>query len=87
MTGFQDRPRWNDIFVKRPVIAVVVSLLLLLAVVRAAIYIPVVQFPVIKISSIQIITPYPGATAESVQGFVTEPIERVANSVPGVDYV
>ena len=37
MVGFQDRPRWNDIFVKRPVIAVVVSLLLLLAGVRAAI--------------------------------------------------
>ena len=44
MVGFQDRPRWNDIFVKRPVIAVVVSLLLLLAGVRAAIDIPVVQF-------------------------------------------
>ena len=87
MVGFQDRPRWNDIFVKRPVIAVVVSLLLLLAGVRAAIDIPVVQFPVIKSSSIQIITPYPGATAESVQGFVTEPIERVANAIPGVDYV
>ena len=57
MVGFQDRPRWNDIFVKRPVIAVVVSLLLLLAGVRAAIDIPVVQFPVIKSSSIQIIPP------------------------------
>ena len=87
MTGYQDRPRWNDIFVKRPVIAVVVSLLLLLAGIRAAIDIPVLQFPVIKSSSIQITTPYPGATAESVQGFVTEPIERVANAIPGVDYV
>ncbi len=48
MAGYQDRPRWNDIFVKRPVIAVVVSLLLLLAGIRAAIDIPVLQFPVIK---------------------------------------
>ncbi|MDA0890779.1 MAG: efflux RND transporter permease subunit, partial [Proteobacteria bacterium] len=87
MTAHQDRPRWNDIFVQRPVIAVVVSLFLLLAGLRAAIDIPVLQFPVIKSSSIQIITPYPGATAESVQGFVTEPIERVANAIPGVDYV
>jgi multidrug efflux pump len=87
MAGYQDRSRWNDIFVKRPVIAVVVSLLLLLAGIRAALDIPVLQFPVIKSSSIQIITPYPGATAESVQGFVTEPIERVANAIPGVDYV
>ena len=87
MTAHQDRPRWNDIFVQRPVIAVVVSLFLLLAGLRAAIDIPVLQFPVIKSSSIQIITPYPGASAESVQGFVTEPIERVANAIPGVDYV
>ncbi len=87
MPSHQDRPRWNDIFVKRPVIAIVVSLLLLLAGLRSAIDIPVLQFPVIKSSSIQIMTPYPGATAESVQGFVTEPIERVANAIPGVDYV
>lgn len=87
MSSHQDRPRWNDIFVKRPVIAIVVSLLLLLAGLRSAIDIPVLQFPVIKSSSIQIMTPYPGATAESVQGFVTEPIERVANAIPGVDYV
>ena len=87
MSSYQDRPRWNDIFVKRPVIAIVVSLLLLLAGLRSAIDIPVLQFPVIKSSSIQIMTPYPGATAESVQGFVTEPIERVANAIPGVDYV
>ena len=87
MSSHQDRPRWNDIFVKRPVIAIVVSLLLLLAGLRSAIDIPVLQFPVIKSSSIQIMTPYPGATAESVQGFVTEPIERMANAIPGVDYV
>jgi multidrug efflux pump len=64
-----------------------VSLFLLLAGLRSAVDIPVLQFPVIQSSSIQIITPYPGATAESVQGFVTEPIERVANAIPGVDYV
>ena len=87
MAELQDKPRWNDIFVKRPVIAIVVSLLLLLAGIRSAVDIPVLQFPVIQSSSIQIITPYPGATAESVQGFVTEPIERVANAIPGVDYV
>ena len=87
MADLKDRPRWNDIFVKRPVIAIVVSLFLLLAGLRSAVDIPVLQFPVIQSSSIQIITPYPGATAESVQGFVTEPIERVANAIPGVDYV
>ena len=43
--------------------------------------------PVIESSSIAIVTAYPGASAETVQGFVTEPIERVASSVPGLDYV
>ena len=38
-------------------------------------------------ASIAIVTAYPGASAETVQGFVTEPIERVASSVPGLDYV
>ncbi|MCH1552960.1 MAG: efflux RND transporter permease subunit, partial [Luminiphilus sp.] len=87
MTELKDKPRWNDIFVERPVIAIVLSLLLLLAGVRSAVDMPVLQFPVIESTSIQIITPYPGANAESVQGFVTEPIERVANAIPGVDYV
>ena len=87
MTELQDKPRWNDVFVERPVIAIVLSLLLLLAGVRSALDMPVLQFPVIESTSIQIITPYPGANAESVQGFVTEPIERVANAIPGVDYV
>ena len=41
MAELQDKPRWNDIFVKRPVIAIVVSLLLLLAGIRSAVDIPV----------------------------------------------
>ena len=48
---------------------------------------PVISFPVIESSSIAIITIYPGASAETVQGFVTEPIERAASSVPGLDYI
>ena len=60
---------------------------LLLIGIRSAINLPVISFPVIESSSIAIVTAYPGASAETVQGFVTEPIERVASSVPGLDYV
>ena len=81
------RPKWNDIFVKKPVVAVVASLILLLAGMFAALRLPVIQFPVIESSSISIITYYPGASAETVKGFVTEPIERASNSIPGLDYV
>jgi len=81
------RPRWNDIFVRRPVVSTVLSLALLLLGLRAAINLPVIMFPVIESSSLEITTVYPGASAETVRGFVAEPIERVASSVPGVDYV
>jgi len=79
--------RITDIFVDRPVVAVVLSLLLVLIGVRAAIEMPVLQYPKIESSSLEISTPYIGASAETVQGFVTEPIERAATSIPGVDYV
>ena len=81
------RPRWNDIFIRRPVVAIVLCVSLLLIGIRSAINLPVISFPVIESSSIAIVTAYPGASAETVQGFVTEPIERVASSVPGLDYV
>ena len=81
------RPRWTDIFIRRPVVAVVLCVSLLLIGIRSAMTLPVISFPVIESSSIAIVTAYPGASAETVQGFVTEPIERVASSVPGLDYV
>ena len=87
MTPSTLRPRWTDIFIKRPVVAVVLCVALLLIGIRSAINLPVISFPVIESSSIAIVTAYPGASAETVQGFVTEPIERVASSVPGLDYV
>ncbi len=79
--------RVTDIFVERPVVAIVISLLLVLVGIRAAMELPVLQYPKIESSSLQIRTPYIGASAETVQGFVTEPIERAAASIPGIDYV
>ena len=76
-----------DIFVKRPVIAIVISLVLLLVGIFSANKIPVSQFPTLESSSLVITTAYPGSSAEVMQGFITEPIERVAMTIPGVDYV
>jgi multidrug efflux pump len=81
------RPRFTDIFVIRPVLAVVISLALIIGGLQAASSIPVLEFPQIESSSLVISTAYVGAPASVVQGFVTEPIERVASTVPGVDYV
>ncbi len=76
-----------DIFVRRPVLALVIALSLSLIGLRAATTLPVMQFPKIESASLEITTPYVGASARVVQGFVTDPIERVAASIPGVDYV
>ena len=76
-----------DIFIHRPILAVVISLVLILAGIRAATQIPVLQFPQIESASLLIQTPYVGASAQVVQGFITDPVERVAASVPGVDYI
>jgi multidrug efflux pump len=76
-----------DVFVRRPVLAIVISAALVLIGLRAAFVLPVLQYPQIESSSLVITTPYVGASAEMVQGFITDPIERVAASIPGVDYV
>ncbi len=76
-----------DIFVKRPTLALVVSMVILLAGLFAVGKIPILQFPQIESTSLQITTAYFGASAEVVQGFITETIEEVAMTIPGVDYV
>ncbi|MBN7797652.1 efflux RND transporter permease subunit [Parahaliea mediterranea] len=76
-----------DIFVTRPVLAMVISLVLVMAGIKAATTIPVLEYPQIESSSLIISTAYVGASARTVQGFITDPIERVASTVPGVDYI
>nr|HPG88916.1 efflux RND transporter permease subunit [Hyphomicrobium sp.] len=76
-----------DIFVRRPVIAIVLNLALVLVGVRAAMQLPVQQYPRIESSSVVITAVYVGASAESIRGFVTTPIERAVSSITGIDYV
>lgn len=76
-----------DIFVRRPVVAIVLSIIICIAGLWSASKIPVLQFPKIESASLVIDTYYIGASADVVQGFITEPIERVAATVPGVEYV
>ena len=80
-------PRFTDIFVRRPVLAIVISLALILIGIRVAVDMPVLQYPRVDSASLEIKTPYIGASAEVVQGFITDPIERVAATIPGIDYI
>ncbi|HEU5260867.1 MAG TPA: efflux RND transporter permease subunit [Gemmatimonadales bacterium] len=78
---------FTDIFIKHPVLATVVNLVILLVGWRALTSLPVQQYPQIESSSVVITTVYYGASAETVRGFLTTPIERAVSAIGGVDYV
>ncbi len=65
---------FTDIFIRRPVLATVVSLLILLIGISSGFNLPVRQYPKISNTTITITTVYPGANAELIKGFITTPI-------------
>ncbi|HWB43559.1 MAG TPA: efflux RND transporter permease subunit [Gemmatimonadales bacterium] len=77
----------TDIFIRHPVLAAVVNLVIVLVGWRALTGLPVQQYPQIESSSVIISTVYYGASAETVRGFLTTPIERAVSAIGGVDYV
>src|SRR5260370_19255227 len=78
---------WTDIFIKRPVLSVVVSLVILLIGFGAATSLPIRQYPKLSNTVINITTVYPGASADLIGGFITTPIEQAVASAEGVDYI
>jgi multidrug efflux pump len=77
----------TDTFIKHPVLATVVNLIIVLVGWRAMTALPVQQYPQIESSSVIITTLYYGASAETIRGFLTTPIEKAVSSIGGVDYV
>ena len=78
---------FTDIFIRHPVLAAVVNLVIVLVGWRALTSLPVQQYPQIESSSVVITTVYYGAGAETVRGFLTTPIERAVSAIGGVDHV
>ncbi|EIV2912614.1 MexW/MexI family multidrug efflux RND transporter permease subunit [Serratia marcescens] len=78
---------FTDLFVRRPVLALVVSTLIMLFGALALSKLPIRQYPLLENSTITISTDYPGASSELMQGFVTQPIAQAVSSVEGVDYL
>ena len=76
---------FTDIFVKRPVLATVVSLLILLAGAQAVLKLPIRQFPEVSDTKIEITTAYPGANADQIKGFITTPLQQAVASTEGVE--
>ncbi|AGA26856.1 efflux RND transporter permease subunit [Singulisphaera acidiphila] len=79
--------RFTDLFVRRPVLSLVVSLLILLIGLRAASMLPVRQFPQLESATITVSTTYPGASPDLMQGFVTAPISQSIATADGVEYL
>jgi multidrug efflux pump len=76
---------FTDLFIRRPVLASVVSLLILLVGLQAGFSLPIRQFPEITKTTITITTGYPGANADQIKGFITTPIQQAVASAEGID--
>ncbi len=76
---------FTDIFIRRPVLASVVSLLILLVGAQAGFKLQIRQYPELSSTTITITTTYPGANADLIQGFITTPIAQAVASSEGID--
>ncbi|HJT70222.1 MAG TPA: efflux RND transporter permease subunit [Terriglobales bacterium] len=77
----------TDLFVRRPVLAICVNLVILIAGLQAIRSLSVRQYPRSDIAVVQVSTVYVGANADLVRGFITTPLERVIASADGIDYM
>src|SRR2546429_9898408 len=79
--------KFTDLFVKRPVLAIVVNIVILIAGLQAIRSLSVRQYPRSDIAVVQVTTVYTGANADLVRGFITTPLERGIASADGIDYM
>lgn len=79
--------KFTDLFIRRPVLAVVVNLVIIIAGLQAIRSLNVRQFPKSENAAITVTTAYVGANAELVRGFITSPLERVIAAADGIDYI
>lgn len=78
---------FTDIFIRRPVLSLVVSSVILMLGVRALASLPVRQYPLTENTTITITTLFPGAPPELMQGFITQPIAEAVSTIENIDYL
>ena len=78
---------FTDPFIRRPVLASVVSLLIVLLGFQAWSKLPIRQYPQMENALITVTTAYPGANAETIQGYITQPMQQSLASAEGIDYM
>jgi multidrug efflux pump len=79
--------RFTDIFIKRPVLSIVVSLIILLVGTQSFRLLPLRQYPLLDLSKINVSISYPGANPQLVENFITTPVESTLSGLEGVDYI
>jgi multidrug efflux pump len=79
--------RFTDLFIKRPVLATVISLMILVLGLRSAGLLPVRQFPATQNAIVMVSTVYTGADPALVAGFITTPLENSIAQANGIDYM
>ena len=77
----------TDLFIRRPVLALVVNLVIIIAGLQAIRSINVRQYPRSDNAVVTVTTVYVGASAELVRGFITTPLERAIAAADGIDYI
>src|SRR3990167_2869024 len=77
----------TDLFIKRPVLATVVSLLFLTLGLRSIGLLPVMQYPFTQNAMVTVTTTYTGADPAVVAGFITTPLENSIAQASGIDYM
>ncbi len=78
---------FTDPFIRRPVLASVISLLIVLLGLQAFNSLVIRQYPQMESALITVTTAYPGANAETIQGYITQPLQQSLASAEGVDYM
>src|SRR4051794_37166392 len=81
------RARFTDIFIRRPVLAIVVNLVVVIAGLQAIRTLNVRQYPKLESATVTVRTVYVGANADLVRGFITTPLEHAIAAADGIDYI
>ncbi|APZ43201.1 efflux RND transporter permease subunit [Acidihalobacter ferrooxydans] len=87
MSRHLQNARWTDLFIRRPVLAVTLATVIAVLGVYGLSKLTVREYPKLTSTVLTISTSYPGASPNTVQSYITQPLSRVLGSVPGLDYM
>src|SRR5687767_5420960 len=79
--------KFTDIFIRRPVLAIVLNLVIIVAGIQAIRSLNVRQYPKLESATVTVRTAYVGASANLVRGFITTPLERSIAAADGIDFI